>query len=40
MHPRLQLVANGKLAAIQFGDAVTLCARGMFGSVYRAPRMY
>lgn len=30
MHPRLQLVMKGQLAAIQFGDAVTICARGMF----------
>ncbi|KAH9952015.1 hypothetical protein B0H21DRAFT_800355 [Amylocystis lapponica] len=27
MHPRMQLMSYGKLVAIQFGDAVTLCAR-------------
>ncbi|KAK0450161.1 Non-repetitive/WGA-negative nucleoporin C-terminal-domain-containing protein [Armillaria borealis] len=26
MHPRLQLIQDGKLVAIQFGDAITLCA--------------
>ncbi len=28
MHPRLQLIQDGKLVAIQFGDAITLCATG------------
>ncbi|KAI0957243.1 hypothetical protein AcW1_005700 [Taiwanofungus camphoratus] len=27
MHPRLQLIQGGELIAIQFGDAVTFCAR-------------
>ncbi|CCM02415.1 uncharacterized protein FIBRA_04513 [Fibroporia radiculosa] len=27
LHPRLQLVMNGELIVIQFGDAVALCAR-------------
>ncbi|GBE81938.1 hypothetical protein SCP_0403120 [Sparassis crispa] len=27
MHPRLQLMLGGQLVAIQFGDAVTICAR-------------
>ncbi|KAK0193758.1 Non-repetitive/WGA-negative nucleoporin C-terminal-domain-containing protein [Armillaria mellea] len=26
MHPRLQLIQDGKLVAIQFGDAIALCA--------------
>ncbi|TFY72665.1 hypothetical protein EVG20_g323 [Dentipellis fragilis] len=28
MHPQLQLVEGGQLAVVQFGDAVTICARG------------
>lgn len=28
MHPRLQMILGGRLIAVQFGDAVTLCARG------------
>ncbi|KAA1471121.1 hypothetical protein DENSPDRAFT_837049 [Dentipellis sp. KUC8613] len=27
MHPQLQLVEGGQLAVVQFGDAVTICAR-------------
>lgn len=30
MHPRLQLMLGGSVAVVQFGDAVTLCARGSF----------
>jgi nuclear pore complex protein Nup133 len=33
MHPRLQAVTKGALIAIQFGDAVALCARGLSFSV-------
>ena len=29
MHPRLQRILNGEVFAIQFGDAVTICAIGM-----------
>ena len=28
MHPRMQLLLKGQLVAIQFGDAVALCAPG------------
>ena len=28
MHPRMQMLLNGQLIAIQFGDAVVLCAPG------------
>lgn len=28
MHPRFKVLANGALVVIQFGDAVTFCARG------------
>ena len=28
MHPRLQIVVPEKLVAVQFGDAVTICAQG------------
>jgi hypothetical protein len=28
MHPRIQSVRGGALVAIQFGDAIALCARG------------
>lgn len=28
MHPRIQSVRDGALIAIQFGDAIALCARG------------
>ena len=28
MHPRIQLIFNGALVSVQFGDAVALCARG------------
>ena len=27
-HPRIQLIQNGTLISVQFGDAVALCARG------------
>jgi nuclear pore complex protein Nup133 len=27
-HPRIQLIQNGALICVQFGDAVALCARG------------
>ena len=30
MHPRIQSIHNGALIAVQFGDAVALCARGSF----------
>lgn len=33
-HPRIQLVQNGALISVQFGDAVALCARGMSNSDY------
>lgn len=29
MHPRLQRILNGEVFAIQFGDAVTICAIGI-----------
>jgi len=28
MHPRIQLIFNGALVSVQFGDAVAICARG------------
>jgi len=28
MHPRIQSLRDGALVAIQFGDAIALCARG------------
>lgn len=31
MHPRLQIIVPEKLIAIQFGDAVTICAQGLTG---------
>lgn len=30
MHPRIQLILGGQMISIQFGDAVALCARGLF----------
>jgi nuclear pore complex protein Nup133 len=30
MHPRIQLLLEGILISVQFGDAVALCARGSF----------
>lgn len=32
MHPRLQIVVPEKLVAVQFGDAVTICAQGQYDS--------
>lgn len=29
MHPRLQRILSGEVFAIQFGDAVTICAIGI-----------
>ena len=29
MHPRIRLILGGSLISVQFGDAVTICARGV-----------
>ena len=34
MHPRLQRILNGEVFAIQFGDAVTICAIGIIAHRY------